>query len=69
MREYKIFKTQLGYSIYRKKEEWKLLTVEFLNWHETRTTNKTVAKTFYTKEDVLSALVVIKKKDVWKKSD
>lgn len=69
MREYKIFKTQLGYSIYRKKEEWKLLTVEFLNWHKERTPNKTIAKTFYHEEDAVSALTILKHRDEWKKSD
>lgn len=68
-REYKIFKTDLWFSIYRKKENWKLITLQYLSWKDNRITNKTLARTFYHKEDALSTLVVVRRKDVWKESD
>lgn len=63
MREYKIFKTDLWWGIYKRKYIGKILLVSYLNWHNMRTPNKTFAKTFYNQEDAVSALVVIKKKD------
>ena len=68
MREYRIYKTWLWYAIYRKKHEWKILMLQFLNGDNTRSTNKTTAKTFYHEEDAVSALVLMKHKDE-KKSD
>ena len=66
-REYKIYKTDLWYSIYRKKQEGKLLYIEYLNSHNIRSWNKTNAKTFYTKESAVSALVIEKSK--WRKTE
>ena len=63
MREYKIYKTDLWYSIYRKKYKWKLMMMQFLYWNESWGTNKTLAKIFYHKEDALSALTIMKAKD------
>lgn len=65
MREYKITKSDLWYIIYRRKEEWKLIHVEYLNWHNHWTWNKTSAKTFYNKDDAVSALVIMRNK--WQK--
>lgn len=42
--------------------------VQYLNWHDLWTPNKTVARTFYHEEDAISALVIQKTKDE-KKSD
>ena len=63
MREYKIFKTELWYSIYRKKSVWELIVLQFLNGNDNRTTWKMAAKTFYTKESALSALASKRFKD------
>ena len=63
MREYKIYKTSLWYSIYRKKYVGKMVMVQFLNWYELWTPNKTSAKTYYREEDALWALAWIKIKD------
>ena len=68
MREYKIYKTDLGYAIYRKKYVGKILMVQYLNWHNLRTANKDHARTFYTEESAVGALVIMKIKD-GKKSD
>lgn len=68
MREYKIFKTDMGWSIYRKKNIGKLIMMQFLNGHDQWTTNKGAAKTFYHRDDAVGALVIIKQRDE-KKSD
>ena len=60
MWEYKIYKTNLGYWIYRKKYVGKILMVQFLHAKDLRWTQKSTAKTFYTKEAALSALVIMK---------
>ena len=63
MREYKIFKTDLWFGIYKKLEkEWKL-SLWFLSWGGQWTLRKDFAKTFYHRDDAIAALVVIKKKD------
>ena len=62
MWEYKIYKTDLGWSIYRKKEIWKLFYMQFLNWHNNWTTNKSYARIFYHREQAVSALVIVKSK-------
>ena len=63
MWEYKIIKSDLGFNIYRKKEENGMISVWFLNWNGKWTLNKSYAKTFYHKEDALSALTLMKVKD------
>lgn len=68
MREYRIFKTDLWWSIYRKKQVGKLLFMQFLTWKNVWSTNKGYARVFYKREDAEECLVVIKAKDE-KKSD
>ena len=68
MREYRIIRNDLGWCISRKKEMWKLMVLQYLNWKGLRTPNKWLAKTFYHRDDAVSGLVVIKQKDE-KKSD
>ena len=68
MREYKIIKSDLGWNIYKRKEEnWKL-SVRFLGWKDNRLLNKDYARTFYHREDAEWALVIMKHKDE-RKSD
>ena len=67
MREYKIIKSDLWYNIYRKKEENGFLFVEFLGANGRWILNRDNAKTFYHKDDALSALVINKSK--WKESE
>lgn len=68
MYEYRIVKNDLWWMIYRKKEIGKLLLLQYLNWKGLRTPNKWLARTFYKREDAVSMLVVMKRKDE-KKSD
>lgn len=63
MWEYRIIKSDLGYNIYRKREKDWMISVWFLNWNMRRTLNRNYAKTFYHREDALSALVIMKTKD------
>lgn len=69
MWEYKIYKTDLWYGIYRKKNLGKMVMLQYLTGHDTWCSNKILARTFYKREDAVSALVVIRHKDEWKKSD
>ena len=62
MWEYKISKSDLGWIIYRVKKVWKLIMLEYINWHLNRTLWREWAKTFYDKESALSALVITKRK-------
>lgn len=41
----------------------RLMLLQYLNWKGLRTPNKWFAKIFYNREDAVSALIVIKKKD------
>ena len=59
MREYRIFKTDLWFGIYKKDDK----SMRFLGWRWQRTLRKDFVKNFYNREDAISALVVIKKKD------
>ena len=68
MWEYKIYKTDLWWSIYRRKQIGKMLIVEYLNGHGAWTWNKQMAKTFYHEDDAVGALVINRHKDE-KKSD
>ena len=67
--EYKIYKTDLWWSIYRKKHIWKLMLMQYLYSNENWWPNKWLAKVFYHKESAESALVVMRRKDEWKESD
>jgi hypothetical protein len=60
MWEYKIYKTNLGYWIYRKKYVGRILMIQFLHADNLWGVHKSTAKTFYTKEAALSALVIMK---------
>lgn len=66
MREYKIVKCDLWWNIYRRREVWKMINMEFLNGNGKWTTNKSFARIFYHREDAVSALVVMKMK--WENS-
>ena len=63
MREYKIFKTDLGFWIYKKREKDWLISMRFLDWKDKWTLRRDFARTFYHREDAVSALVTIKAKD------
>ena len=60
--EYKILKSDLWYSIYRKREEWKLIYVEYLNWDGKWIINRDSARVFHTEDDVKSAFIVCRRK-------
>lgn len=68
MREYRIFKTDLWWSIYRKKQLGKLLFMQFLTWKNVWSLNKSYARIFYQREEAVGALIIMKAKDE-KKSD
>jgi len=63
MWEYKIYKTNLGYWIYRKKYVGSILLVQFLHANDLRGVHKSTARIFYNKDDALSALTLMKVKD------
>jgi hypothetical protein len=63
MREYRIVRSDLWWNIYRKKQIGRLMLLQYLNWKWLWAPNKWYAKTFYTRENAVSALVIIKKKD------
>lgn len=63
MYEYKIYRSELGWSIYRKKQIWKLMILQYLYSNGLRWPNKWLARIFYQKESAVSALVVVKKKE------
>lgn len=62
MREYKIVKIERGWIISRKKEMWRLMILQYLNWKWLRSPHKTFAKVYYDRDSVAEALVVIKSK-------
>ena len=68
MREYKIIKIERGRIISRKKQMWKLILLQYLNWKGLWSPNKSFAKVYYDRDSVTEALVVIKSNE-WKKSD
>lgn len=61
MREYKITRGNLGYHVYRKKEENWLMRLEWLQ-RDSYTLNKSFARTFYHLSDAESALIIAKAK-------
>lgn len=63
MREYRIFKTDLWWSIYRKKQVGKLLFMQFLTWKNGWSLNKSYARIFYQRDEAVSAMVTIKVRD------
>lgn len=68
MWEYRIFKTDRWWGIYKRKQQWNVLIVSYLNWHNLWTPHKTYAKIFYSEDAVVNALVTMKARDE-KKSD
>jgi hypothetical protein len=68
MYEYKIVKTDLGWSIYRKKQIWKLMILQYLYSNGNRWPNNWLARIFYHKESALAALVVVRHNE-WEESD
>ena len=63
MREYKLCKTDLWFSIYNKLEKDGRISLWFLGWDGKRVLRKDFARTFYHREDAVSNLVVMKAKD------
>lgn len=63
MREYRIIKNMLGYNIYKKKEEYWMLYMWFLWPNNKWVVNKDHCKTFYTLDDAISNLSLVKYKD------
>lgn len=63
MREYKIYKTDLWFGIYKKREKNWFISVRFLDWKNKWTLRKEYARTFYSRETALSVLTVMKHKD------
>jgi len=68
MREYRIVRCDLWWNIYRKKQVWRMMMLQYLNWKWLWGTNKLLAKTFYKREDAEGALVVARHNE-WKESD
>lgn len=63
MWEYKIVNSTLGYNIYRKRQlEWKMFNMEWLGANLKWIKDREFAKTFYHRDDAVSALVVIRKR-------
>ena len=64
-RQYRIIKTDVWYSLYKKLEKNGYISLWFL-WAENKwVLNKDYAKVFYHREDAESALILIKIKDRW----
>ena len=68
MYEYKIIKTERGWILSRKKEMWRLMILQYLNWKWLWSPHKTYAKVFYDKDSAVEALVSTKCNE-WKESD
>ena len=66
MREYKIYKTDLGYGICRRwkvgiiEDMWDIYAEQYLDAQNSWGGNKSAGKIFYTEESVVSALVLVK---------
>ena len=63
MREYKIYKSNLWYGIYKKKEENGVMELWFLWPRNMWTLKKDFARIFYHIETAMSTLVLMKIKD------
>ena len=68
-REYRIVKSDLGYNIYKKRERNWIMQLWFLHHDNKRWLKKDYARTFYHKEDALSVLIIMRRRDEWEKSD
>ena len=66
-REYKITKSDLGYHVYRKKEENWIMRMERLQ-RDSYTLNRDFARTFYHLDDALSNLQIAKARE-WKEKE
>ena len=62
-RQYRITKNNLGYIVYKKKEEDWFIELRFLWPNNKRELEKSYAKTYYHKEDALDALIIMKVRD------
>ena len=63
MWEYRIAKSDLGWNIYKKKEENWIMQMWFLDWQWKWTLRKDFARTFYHRDDAEGVLWVVKIKD------
>lgn len=63
-REYKITRSDLGYNVYRKREENWIIRLEWLQ-RDTYTLNRNYARTFYNLDDAISNLVIARSR--WEK--
>lgn len=63
MWEYKIYKTNLGYWVYRKKYVGSILLVQFLHANDLRWVHKSTARTFYTKDAAMGEIVSARLKE------
>ena len=61
-REYKIYKTDLWYSVFRKKDVDEDCIVQYLNRYGKRSPNKRTAKAFLNREDAVSGLIISRRK-------
>lgn len=61
--EYNIVTTDMGWIISRKKEMWRLMVLQYLNWYWLWQPNKWSAKVFYDKAKAESAVWVLRIKD------
>lgn len=68
MYEYKIIRTERWWILSRKKQMWRLMILQYLNWKWLWSPHKSYAKVYYDKDSVAEALVSIKCNE-WKKSD
>lgn len=68
MREYRIFKTDLWWSIYRKKQVGKLLFMQFLTWKNWWSLNKSYARIFYQRDEAVGALIIVRARDETRKT-
>ena len=68
-REYKIIRSDLWFNIYKKLEKNGYMSLWFL-WPDNKwILNKNHARTFYHREDAVSALVIMKHRDEWESTD
>lgn len=59
-REYKIYPTDLWYSIYRQKDIEDERIVQYLNWYWKWSPNKRTARSFMNKDDAVSGLIIVR---------
>lgn len=68
MYEYKIIKTERWWILSRKKEMWRLMILQYLNWKWLWSPHKSFAKVFYDRDSAVDVLVGFRVNE-WKKSD